>query len=234
MSNITTPEQQPDTWVAPTSPMDTVAEEPTAPAPGSDGPAGKERPKWMIPAIAALAGSLVVGAIVGIYAEGKMQDWQAHSAAIAVQRDDAETRLEAVEASVTTLTAERDSARADAEAAEARAAAAEAALAEKVAELQAREAKVTEREEAVAATEQRVADTTITEGTWTVGRDIEAGTYVTQDTVSSSCYWAIYRSGTNGDDIIQNDIVTGGRPTVTLKSGQDFTTTRCGSWVKQG
>lgn len=233
MNNTTTPEQQPDTWVAPTSPMDAVADEPTAPAPGSNGPAGKERPKWMVPAIAALAGGLVVGAIVGIYAEGKMQDWQEHSAAIAAQRDEARGRLDALQASVGTITAERDAARAASEDAESRASAAEAILTQKVAEIEQREAKVAEREKAVSATEQRIADTTITEGTWTVGRDIEAGTYVTQGTVSGSCYWEITRSGTNGGDIIENDIVGGGRPTVTLTVGQDFTTNRCGSWVKQ-
>lgn len=236
MTNTATPDhpQQPDAWVEPMSPLEPIVDGPIPAATPPVEPATKERPKWLIPAIAAIAGGLVVGALVGIYAEGKMQDWQAHSAAIALQRDDAQTQLEAVEASVTKLTAERNSARAAATTAESRAEAAEASLAEKVTEVEEREAKVAEREKAVAATEQRVADTTITEGSWTVGRDIEAGTYATQDAVSSSCYWGIYRSGTNGDDIIQNDIVTGGRPTVTLKAGQDFTTKRCGSWIKQG
>jgi len=98
-----------------------------------------------------------------------------------------------------------------------------------------RESAVSAREQAVAATEQRIIDTTILEGTWTVGRDIEPGTYATREAVSSgNCYWAIYVSGTNGGDIVENDIVTGGVPTVTLSEGQDFTSNRCGSWVKQG
>ncbi|HEY4753429.1 MAG TPA: hypothetical protein VIH37_09100, partial [Candidatus Limnocylindrales bacterium] len=71
------------------------------------------------------------------------------------------------------------------------------------------------------------------EGMWTVGADIEPGTYRTKEPVTTDCYWAIYRSGTNGDDIIQNDIVTGGTPRVTLSAGQDFNTQRCGDWVKQ-
>jgi hypothetical protein len=73
----------------------------------------------------------------------------------------------------------------------------------------------------------------IREGNWTVGVDIEPGTYRTSAKVTSTCYWGIYRTGSNGSDIIDNDIVTGGRPSVTLSPGQDFETTRCGSWSKQ-
>jgi hypothetical protein len=48
------------------------------------------------------------------------------------------------------------------------------------------------------------------------------------------CFWGIYKSGTNGAEIIANDVVTGGRPTVTLKTGQDFDSSRCGRWAKVG
>ena len=100
-------------------------------------------------------------------------------------------------------------------------------------DLDAKEKAVAERESAVTATEQQVAANTINEGTWTVGVDVEPGTYRTKDPVTGSCYWAIFRSGTNKDDIVQNDIVKGGSPTVTISAGQDFETSRCGSWVKQ-
>lgn len=53
------------------------------------------------------------------------------------------------------------------------------------------------------------------------------------DPVGLSCYWGIYASGTNGTDIIQNDIPGGGRPVVTVSPGQDFNSSRCGSWEKQ-
>ncbi|MGO4245669.1 hypothetical protein AB4Y87_00520 [Paenarthrobacter sp. RAF54_2] len=95
------------------------------------------------------------------------------------------------------------------------------------------EAAVKKREEAVTAAEKQKAANTVREGTWTVGVDIEPGTYRTDTEVSSSCYWGIYRTGSNGSDIIDNDIVSGGRPTVTLVAGQDFKTTRCGAWTKQ-
>ncbi|MCC3272372.1 hypothetical protein MUK71_14460 [Arthrobacter zhangbolii] len=110
-----------------------------------------------------------------------------------------------------------------------------------------REKKVGEREDAVAAAETAVkaretavtsaeakkAANTITDGTWTVGKSISAGTYTTTTDVGSSCYWGIYRSGSNGDDIIENDIPGGGRPSVTISEGQDFKSSRCGKWEKQ-
>lgn len=100
-------------------------------------------------------------------------------------------------------------------------------------ELKEAEAAVKKREKAVTGAEKEKAANTIHEGTWTVGTDIAAGTYRTTDAVDSDCYWGIYTSGTNGDDIIANDIPGGGRPTVTLSKGQDFNTTRCGTWQKQ-
>lgn len=79
--------------------------------------------------------------------------------------------------------------------------------------------------------------TSITDGSWTVGRDVRPGTYRTSQPVgggvANSCYWAISRSGTNGSDIIENDNVDGGFPTVTLSVGQDFKSQACGTWVKQ-
>lgn len=73
---------------------------------------------------------------------------------------------------------------------------------------------------------------TISEGVWTVGVDIEPGTYRVTDEVTAEqfCYWAIYTSGTNQQDIITNSIPTGGFPQVTLDEGQDFETSDCGTW----
>ena len=103
-------------------------------------------------------------------------------------------------------------------------------LAAREAELEQREAEVAAREAAVAETEAQVAAGTITEGIWTVGVDIEPGTYRATG-VPEDCYWAITTSGSNGADIIENGIPGGGNPTVTLEEGQDFTTTRCGDWT---
>ncbi|MHC5558282.1 zinc ribbon domain-containing protein [Kocuria sp. U4B] len=110
---------------------------------------------------------------------------------------------------------------------------AEGALKEREGKVKEAEGAVKEREEAVSGAEKTKAENTILEGTWTVGTDIAPGTYRTTDTVGSRCYWAILTSGTNGDDIISNDIPGGGRPTVTIAEGQDFETSNCGTWELQ-
>jgi len=75
--------------------------------------------------------------------------------------------------------------------------------------------------------------TVIEEGDWVVGEDIVPGTYRTAATVSGFCYWGIYKAGTNHANIIDNGVATGGRPTVTLKKGQEFTNQGCGMFVKK-
>ncbi|MET3206218.1 UNVERIFIED_ORG: hypothetical protein ABIB21_003037 [Arthrobacter sp. UYEF13] len=95
------------------------------------------------------------------------------------------------------------------------------------------EAAVKAREEAVTGAEKTKAANTIGDGTWTVGSDIEPGTYRASADVGSSCYWGIYATGSNGSNIIDNDLPGGGRPSVALSAGQDFKSSRCGKWEKQ-
>lgn len=95
------------------------------------------------------------------------------------------------------------------------------------------DAAVKKREEAVTGAEKTKAANTVGDGTWTVGKDIEAGTYRAAADVGSPCYWGIYATGSNGSNIIENDIPGGGRPTVALSGGQDFKSSRCGKWEKQ-
>ncbi|WP_343832303.1 hypothetical protein [Glutamicibacter creatinolyticus] len=95
------------------------------------------------------------------------------------------------------------------------------------------EAAVVAREKAVGKIEVEQEENSVTNGIWTVGTDIKAGTYRTKESVGSDCYWAVLKSGTNGSDILNNGIPGGGRPTVTVKKGQDFESVRCGTWVKQ-
>lgn len=64
------------------------------------------------------------------------------------------------------------------------------------------------------------------------GDDFPAGTYRTVDEVGGMCYWLKSRDA-EGQQIIDNNIPTGGRPEVTIKSGQYFTTTGCGVWRKK-
>ncbi len=71
------------------------------------------------------------------------------------------------------------------------------------------------------------------EGTYLVGEDIPAGRYrMAKPLQDDMCFWGAYVADTNQEDIINNDIVTGGRATVTLKKGQEFDSNGCGDWVK--
>jgi len=69
-------------------------------------------------------------------------------------------------------------------------------------------------------------------GQWEVGVDVPAGAYKVIAAVDpdAMCYWKISQTG-KPDNIIDNDIVKGGKPTVTVKRGQDFTTNDCGTWA---
>jgi hypothetical protein len=103
-------------------------------------------------------------------------------------------------------------------------------LVAKVNDIETREADVKAREAAVTEAEAQAEANSVTEGVWVVGVDIKPGTYRAQG-VSSDCYWSITSTGSNGGDIIDNDIPGGGNPQVTLEEGQDFETSRCGDWT---
>jgi hypothetical protein len=65
-----------------------------------------------------------------------------------------------------------------------------------------------------------------------VGEDIPAGTYRVAEAIAGGelCYWMKSRDA-EGADIIDNDIAQGGRPQVTLKKGQWFTSQGCPQWA---
>lgn len=109
----------------------------------------------------------------------------------------------------------------------------EDAVAEQEGAIAEQETAVAEREKAVAAVEEAIEANQVSDGTWTVGSDVQPGTYRTTDVVSSDCYWEITAGGSNGSDIIENDIPGGGYPVVTVQDGQVFTSARCGTWAKQ-
>lgn len=109
----------------------------------------------------------------------------------------------------------------------------EAVVAASDEKMKAAEAAVKAREDAVTGAEKTKAANTVGDGTWVVGSDIAPGSYRTAQPVGSSCYWGVYRSGSNGSDILDNDLPGGGHPVVTLAEGQDFKSSRCGTWEKQ-
>ncbi|MCK9792321.1 hypothetical protein M1843_00995 [Isoptericola sp. 4D.3] len=178
-------------------------------------------------AAAVLLAAYAAGAtVVAAERDGDARAAGTLAASTAAELASTRTELDAVVARAETAESRID----DAETA---AAARQAELDERESGLDEREQDVADRETAVSKTEKTIESSRIDEGVWTVGTDVAAGTYRTTAPVSGDCYWAIYRSGTNQDDIVQNDIVTGGHPVVTLRDGQDFETNRCGTWDKQ-
>jgi hypothetical protein len=73
----------------------------------------------------------------------------------------------------------------------------------------------------------------IEDGLWEVGVDIQIGRYKVIEPVDPAafCYWQISPVG-KPDTIIDNGVVSGGRPIVTIKKGQTFETNGCGNWKK--
>jgi hypothetical protein len=67
-----------------------------------------------------------------------------------------------------------------------------------------------------------------------VGEDVPAGVYrvAAPVTADEGCYW-LKSSDSEGVNIIDNGLPTGGRPQVTLKAGQWFTSDHCPTWVKR-
>lgn len=188
------------------------------PTPATTAPS---RRRWAWPA--ATAAALVVGLAVGGSGGDGVPPGELD--AVVGERDGLARDLEAAEAAARTAQDELTQERASVETRAAE-------LDDREAQLDERGAALDERESAVTRTEEAVAASQIDIGTWTVGIDVEPGTYRTAEPVTDTCYWGIYRSGTNGDDIIENDIVQGGFPTVTLQEGQDFEN-GCGVFVKQ-
>jgi hypothetical protein len=66
-----------------------------------------------------------------------------------------------------------------------------------------------------------------------VGEDVPAGTYRAKAAVDNQlCYWQ-KSTDAEGAKIIDNGLPTGGRPEVTLKKGQWFTSQGCPEWIKK-
>jgi hypothetical protein len=96
------------------------------------------------------------------------------------------------------------------------------------------EDEVEAREKAVKTTEEHIAATTLEDGyAYTVGLTMEPGTYEANAS-GTRCYWSITVTGTNYDDIVQNDLGKAGVLRVTVGGGQDFQSSSCGDWHKVG
>jgi len=202
-----------------------ATEEPTATTAQEEAPPQRGRTwlRWTVPLAALLIGaSAGVGVTVGLSDPTTSEEYQA-----------LESDLQSAEDRIPTMSDRARALQETARVAREGAAQRQTELDGRAAELDQREADLVAREQAVTAVENQIAATSISHGIWTVGVDIEPGTYRTAEALTGYCYWAIYTSGTNGDDIIENDGPEGGYPTVTLSVGQDFENNGCGTFVKQ-
>lgn len=68
----------------------------------------------------------------------------------------------------------------------------------------------------------------IDSGTWMVGEDVEPGDYKVVGVAGDTCYWEISRDGT-----IAENYFGGGKPQVSLKNGDQFTTSGCPLFEKK-
>jgi hypothetical protein len=203
----------------------------TGPAGDQPAPAGKPRRKKRI----LWAGAAVVLLSCGVAFGTVLPDPKTSEAYMSLvdEKSTVEVERDAALSSYASLKGKYDTLQGSITGRESTVSAREAEVSKADAAVKAAEAAVKKREDAITGAEKAKAANTIGDGTWTVGSDIEPGTYRAAAAVGSTCYWGIYRSGSNGGDIIENDIPGGGRPVVTLSPGQDFNSTRCGKWEKQ-
>lgn len=186
---------------------------------------------WVVGMIVASALAFLGGLAVGNVVEDPMATDAYRE--VAAARNQSNDQNRSLRADRDRLSSELDNLKSSSEKRESELAQKEAELSEREEALSASEASLGEREQAVTAAEEERAANTFSDGTWTVGVDISPGTYRSDEPVADRCYWGIYRTGSNGSDIIENDIPGGGRPSVTLREGQDFTSRRCGAWSRQ-
>jgi hypothetical protein len=211
--------QGPDGQTAP----ETAAEQPAPAAKSSR----KKRALLATAAVVLLAGGVAFGTVLP-----DPKTSQAYTA-LADEEGTVEMERDAALSSYASMKGKYDSLQGGITDRESKVSAREAEVGKADAAVKTADAAVKAREVAVTGAEKAKAASTVGDGTWTVGSDIEPGTYRAVAAVGSTCYWGIYQSGTNGSKIIENDIPGGGRPVVTLSPGQDFNSTRCGKWEKQ-
>lgn len=73
----------------------------------------------------------------------------------------------------------------------------------------------------------------LVDGTWTAADDVPAGTWrsrgVPTDGPIPGCAWTISRDG----QPVDGGVTEAGRPTLTLKAGDEVTLTGCGTWDRK-
>ncbi|KJL37091.1 hypothetical protein RR49_01203 [Microbacterium ginsengisoli] len=182
--------------------------------------------KAWVPALAIL-GAIVVVAAIGVPTILRIQDQARSVELLSTQLANTESDLSIAKAEAKNLGDSLAAARNSA-------AQKDADIAAREADLKAREDAVSQREAAVSATEQKIAENSFSGGVYVVGTDVAAGTYRTGQIDSGLCYYA-WKAGTDSDSrILDNNVVQEGAATATLREGQVFESSGCGTWTKLG
>jgi hypothetical protein len=106
---------------------------------------------------------------------------------------------------------------------------AQAKLATQQAAVNSQAAAARQQQAAVDAARGELNATSISDGVYAIGTDVQPGTYHTSG--GSNCYYAILNS-TDTSDIATNDLGDGPR-VATLPAGKYFDTSGCSDWVKR-
>lgn len=197
------------------------ASETTAPEPR---PAGfwdqvKAAPIWVKIVVPLVLLVLLIG-ILGSGENPDDGDGGAVAVAEAADRPGDSEEIERLESELEAVTAERDALRDELDTLKAE-------IKEEKKELKKRERDLDRRESDVVEAEVRAVMSTITDGVWEVGSDIEPGTYRAPG--GSMCYWATLGSADTSD--MTNNSFGGSNQTVQLSGGW-FETSDCGEWEK--
>jgi cell division protein FtsL len=99
------------------------------------------------------------------------------------------------------------------------------------AKLAADQASLKAGQDALAAQTQLVQASQFGDGQYTVGQTVTPGVY--RENAGGDCYYEWASSTASDASIVSNDI-PGGPATVTLRTGDIFSSSRCGTWTKIG
>lgn len=202
--------------------MDIIEQHPETTGPATASPPAQRRSRaWLL-----IAATAVVALVVGLLAGLGIGRASVHPDPTAsAQYKQLQQRFATDEQQIGNLQTDIGDAQSSARAAS-------QAAAQSAATLSQQAAAVASQQAALDAQKQAVAASSIGQGVWTVGVNVAPGTYRTAAAVIGQCYWKITKTGSSSD-IVDNDIVSGGFPTVRLSAGEDFLNEGCGTFVKQ-
>lgn len=189
-------------------------------------PVAKPKPFWLKPAGIALAG-VIVGALAAGFTVGAISG--AQNQETLAKYHTTNRNLSAAEEKIRQSELASDKAQKQITDLEE----ALAGYREKQSELDKREETLTKREDAVQKTEETIAANTFGGGVKLIGKNVTPGTYTSSE-VGDFCYYEWKTDTSSAAGIVDNNIIQSGTATVTLRDGEIFESTGCGTWTRQG